>query len=249
MSRALTLVFAIVCYAIFFATFLYLIGFVGDLPLIPRTVDAPPSSMGLVAAAVVDVALIGLFGLQHSAMARPAFKRAWTRVVPPALERSVYVLCASAALILLFLLWQPIDRTVWSVSPDMRWLSGILWAMFWAGFGIVLVSTFLINHFELFGLEQAWLNLRRQEAAAPELRQPLFYRWVAHPLYAGFFLAFWATPRMSLGHLLLSVALSIYMLIAIRYEEHDLTDLFGEDYRRYRSGVGMLIPRLRRRSA
>jgi protein-S-isoprenylcysteine O-methyltransferase Ste14 len=113
----------------------------------------------------------------------------------------------------------------------------------------VLISTFLINHFELFGLQQAWMNLRGQEMEKPELRQPLFYRWVAHPLYAGFFLAFWATPHMTMGHLLLAVALSIYMLIAIRYEEHDLTDLFGEDYRRYRSGVGMLVPRFRRRSA
>jgi protein-S-isoprenylcysteine O-methyltransferase Ste14 len=131
----------------------------------------------------------------------------------------------------------------------MRWLHDILWAMFWAGFGIVLVSTFLINHFELFGLQQAWLNLSGRKADKPELRQPLFYRWVAHPLYAGFFLAFWATPHMTVGHLLLALALSIYMLIAIRYEEHDLTDVFGDDYRRYRSGVGMLVPRFRRRSA
>jgi protein-S-isoprenylcysteine O-methyltransferase Ste14 len=125
----------------------------------------------------------------------------------------------------------------------------IVGLMFWAGFGIVLVSTFLINHFELFGIQQAWLNLRGGEAARPELRQPFFYRWVAHPLYAGFFLAFWATAHMTIGHLLLALALSIYMLVAIRYEEHDLTDLFGEDYRRYRSGVGMLVPRFRRRSA
>jgi methanethiol S-methyltransferase len=248
MSRAFNLLFAIVCYAVFFATFLYLIAFVGDLP-VPKTVDAPPSSLATAVAAVVDVALIALFGLQHSIMARPAFKRAWTRIVPPAAERSVYVLFASIALLILFALWQPIDTTVWLVGPNDRWLSGILWLLFWAGFGIVLVTTFLINHFELFGLQQAWLNLRRSEQPAPELRQPLFYRWVAHPLYTGFFLAFWATPRMSVGHLLLALALSIYMLIAIRYEEHDLADVFGEDYRRYRSGVGMLVPRFRRRSA
>jgi len=130
----------------------------------------------------------------------------------------------------------------------MAWLSNVLWAMFWGGFGIVLISTFLINHFELFGLQQAWLNLRGTRAADPELRQPLFYRWVAHPLYAGFFLGFWATPHMTVGHLLLAAGVSIYMLIAIRYEEHDLTDLFGEDYRHYRSGVGMLVPRFKRRS-
>jgi methanethiol S-methyltransferase len=249
MSRALSLLFAILCYAIFFATFLYLIGFVGDLSFMPKTVNTPPSGIAPVAAAVIDVALIALFGLQHSIMARPVFKRGWTRVVPPALERSVYVLAASIALLILFALWQPIDKAVWTVAPDMRWLSTLLWVMFWAGFGLVLVSTFLINHFELFGLQQAWFNLRSRQAAAPELRQPLFYRWVAHPLYAGFFLAFWATPRMTVGHLLLAVALSIYMLIAIRFEEHDLTNVFGEDYRRYRSGVGMLIPRFGRRSA
>jgi len=248
MSRAFNLLFAILCYAIFFATFLYLIAFVGDLP-VPKTIDAPASSMAPVAAAVVDVALIALFGFQHSIMARPAFKRAWTRIVPPAAERSIYVLFASIALLILFWFWQPIGKNIWMVPPTMAWLSTLLWVLFWVGFGIVLVSTFLINHFELFGLQQAWLNLRGREAEAPALRQPFFYRWVAHPLYAGFFLAFWSTPHMTAGHLLLALALSIYMLIAIRYEEHDLTDLFGEDYRRYRSQVGMLVPRFRRRSA
>lgn len=248
MSRTLSLIFAIICYAVFFATFLYLIAFVGDLP-VPQTVDSPPSSLAPMAAAVVDLVLICLFGLQHSIMARPAFKRSWIRVVPPAIERSVYVLLASIALLILFWFWKPIDRTVWMVSPNLGWLSILLWAMFWGGFGIVLVSTFLINHFELFGLQQAWLNLEGREVEKPELRQPFFYRWVAHPLYAGFFLAFWATPHMTVGHLLLALALSIYMLVAIRYEEHDLTGVFGDEYRRYRSGVGMLVPRFRRRSA
>src|SRR5437764_14298832 len=160
MSRALTLLFSIICYAIFFATFLYLIAFVGDLP-VPKTVDAPLTAMPRETKIALDVGLIVLFGLQHSVMARPGFKRAWTRVVPPASERSVYVLFASAALIILFLLWQPLGRTVWQVAPEMAWLSNILWAMFWGGFGIVLISTFLINHFELFGLQQDLLNLRR----------------------------------------------------------------------------------------
>ena len=248
MSRAFSLLFAIVCYAVFFATFLYLIAFVGDLP-VPRTVDTPVSYLPPVMAAVIDVALIALFGLQHSVMARPAFKRGWTRIVSPAIERSVYVLCASVALLILFWFWQPIAGTVWAVPQSMKWLSYILMAMFLTGFGIVLVSTFLINHFELFGLQQAWHHVIGHEPENPELRQPLFYRWVAHPLYAGFFLAFWATPHMTYGHLLLAVVLSIYILIAIRYEEHDLTALFGEDYRRYRAGVGMLVPRFRRRSA
>ncbi|MGN6850371.1 MAG: methanethiol S-methyltransferase [Sphingomicrobium sp.] len=245
MTRTMNLLFAIVCYAIFFATFLYLIAFVGNLP-VPKTVDAPLSSLPRTPKLIIDVALIALFGLQHSIMARPAFKRAWTRFIPPATERSVYVLFASIALLILFRFWQPFDRTIWQVAPGMGWLSMILWALFWGGFGIVLITTFLINHFELFGLQQAWLNLRGQDAAAPQLRQPLFYRFVAHPLYAGFFLAFWATPHMTAGHLLLAIGFSIYMLIAIRYEEHDLTGVFGDDYRRYRSGVGMLIPRFRR---
>lgn len=248
MSRTLGLIFAILSYAVFFATFLYLIAFVGDLP-VPQTVDSPSSALGPATAALIDVGLIALFGLQHSIMARPAFKRGWTRIVPPALERSVYVLLASIALLILFWFWQPIDRVIWSVPTGMPFLSMVLTVLLFVGFGIVLISTFLINHFELFGLQQAWFNMSGREMPAAELRHPAFYRWVAHPLYAGFFLAFWATPHMTVGHLLLAAALSIYMLIAIRYEEHDLTGVFGDDYRRYRSQVGMLFPRFRRRSA
>jgi protein-S-isoprenylcysteine O-methyltransferase Ste14 len=247
MSRALGLLFSMACYAIFFATFLYLIAFVGDLP-VPRTVNAPLSSLPTAAKIVVDLALISLFALQHSVMARPSFKRGWTRIVPPSIERSVYVLLASIALLILFWFWEPIQGAVWLVSPDNHWLNLILRVMFWGGFAIVLISTFLINHFELFGLEQAWLNLSGRQAEAPELSQPLFYRWVAHPLYSGLFLAFWSTPRMTSGHLLFAAGMSIYMLVAIRYEEHDLTGVFGEDYRRYRAGVGMLVPRFTRRS-
>jgi protein-S-isoprenylcysteine O-methyltransferase Ste14 len=245
MSRAATLVFAIICYAIFFATFLYLIVFVGDFSISARTVDVGPEAPPVVAA-VIDVALIALFGLQHSVMARPAFKAKWTRIVPPPIERSVYVLAASIALMILFLGWRPIDAIVWNVTNPL--LTGLIWVAFWAGWATVLVSTFLINHFELFGLQQAWFHVRGREAEPPHFRQPFFYKWVRHPLYLGFFLAFWAAPEMTAGHLLLALGVSAYMLIAIRYEERDLTDLFGEDYRRYRSDVGMLTPRLRRRS-
>jgi protein-S-isoprenylcysteine O-methyltransferase Ste14 len=241
------LIFAIVCYAIFFATFLYLICFVGDLSFAPLTVSRGGPQAAPAVAAVIDVALIALFGFQHSLMARPAFKRSWTKIVPPQAERSVYVLAASVALIIMFLFWRPIDGVVWDVQSPL--FADIIWLLFWGGWGIVLLSTFLINHFELFGLQQAWFHFRGREAAKPELRQPLFYRWVAHPLYSGFFLAFWATPHMTMSHLLLAAGVSIFMLIAIRYEERDLTDLFGEDYRRYRAGVGMLTPRFRRRSA
>jgi protein-S-isoprenylcysteine O-methyltransferase Ste14 len=252
MSRAATLLFAMVAYAIFFATFLYLIVFVGDLnldPLKPVTVDNGPTSPLLVSV-VVDVALIALFGLQHSIMARPGFKRWWTKIVPPPAERSVYVLAASVALMILFLGWRPIGNVVWSLNPITHpIINGLVWLVFWGGWLTVLLSTFLINHFELFGLQQAWFHVRGKEAAKPELRQPLFYRWVAHPLYAGFFLAFWATPEMTAGHLLLALGMSAFMLIAIRYEERDLTDLFGEDYSRYRRSVGGLVPRFRGRSA
>jgi protein-S-isoprenylcysteine O-methyltransferase Ste14 len=247
MTRALGLLFAILCYAIFFATFLYFIAFVGDF-LVPKTVDAPLSTLPKVTKAVIDVALIALFGLQHSIMARPTFKRAWTRVVPRAIERSVYVLFASIALIVLFLFWQPLTRSIWQVAPDMRWLSMILWAMFWGGFGIVLISTFLINHFELFGLQQTWLNLRGRQAEAPQMCEPALYRLVRHPMMVGFFFALWATPAMTAGHLLFAAGMSVYILIALHYEERDLVGLFGADYESYRGRVGMLVPRFRRRS-
>lgn len=243
MSRVATLLFAMFCYAIFVATFLYLIVFVGDFTFAVLTVDSGPEAPPIVAA-VIDIALIALFGLQHSLMARPGFKAWWTKIVPPPIERSIFVLCASSALIILFLCWRPIDATVWNVTSPT--ISGIISLLFWAGWATVLISTFLINHFELFGLQQAWLHCWGRECGEPELRQPFFYKWVAHPLYSGFFLAFWAAPQMTAGHLLLALGVSIYMLIAIRYEERDLTGLFGDDYRRYRSGVGMLIPKFSR---
>jgi methanethiol S-methyltransferase len=245
MTRAITVLFALIAYAIFFATFLYLIAFVGNLPWVPVTVDRGPDAP-VAAAMVMNLALIALFGVQHSVMARQGFKRAWTRLVPKPAERSVYVLAASAALILLFLFWKPIEGTVWRVEGAG---AAILWALFGVGWLIVLLSTFLINHFELFGLQQAWLHARNREAAAPQFRQPSLYKLVRHPLYAGFFLAFWATPHMTYGHLLLSLGMSAYMLIAIRYEERDLVGLFGRDYESYRQQVGMLVPRFRRRTS
>jgi protein-S-isoprenylcysteine O-methyltransferase Ste14 len=246
MTRPASLLFSLVAYAIFFATFLYLIAFVGDLPIAAQTVDSGLDAP-LATAVLIDVALIALFGLQHSVMARQGFKRAWTRMVPEHLERSTYVLAASAALIIMFLVWRPIPNVLWDVTGTA--LAMPLWLMFAAGWLIVLLSTFLINHFELFGLQQAWFHMQCRQAAAPQLRHPLFYRWVAHPLYAGFFLAFWATPKMTLGHLLFAAGMSVYILIAIRYEERDLKGLFGKDYEDYRSGVGMLTPRFGRRSA
>jgi len=239
MQRAFFMGFALVAYTIFFLTFLYLIAFVGDLPWVALTVDRGPGAPTGVAL-VGNLLLIALFGVQHSVMARQGFKRAWTRIVPEPAERSVYVLTASAVLIILFLFWRPINGVVWETSSAA--LSALLWVLFAAGWGIVLLSTFLINHFELFGLQQAWFNLRGRAAAAPKFHQPFFYKLVRHPLYAGFILAFWSTPRMTEGHLLLAVGMTIYILIAIRYEERDLVGYFGRDYEEYRERVGMLIP-------
>lgn len=246
MSRALSLFFATVCYAIFFATFLYLIGFVGDFAIIPKTVDTPASSMTTGAAVIIDLALIALFGVQHSVMARPGFKRAWTKIVPPPVERSVYVLLASIALIVMFAFWQPINSTVWNVQNPLGY--NLLYALFWFGFVIVLISTFLINHFELFGLQQAWFHTRGRQEEAPQMREPSLYRFVRHPMMLGFFFALWAIPQMSAGHLLLAAGMSVYILIALHYEERDLVGLFGADYENYRSRVGMLMPRFRSRA-
>lgn len=245
MSRSLYLLFAFAAYAIFLATFLYLVGFVGNLPELPRTVDRGPDSP-LALALIVDLALIALFGVQHSVMARPGFKAGWTRIVPRPIERSVYVLFACAALIALFLFWRPIDGIVWRVENPVG--EAVLWTLFACGWLIVLVSTFLINHFELFGLQQVYLNLRNREPQAPRFRTPFFYKAVRHPLYSGFVIAFWATPVMSWGHLLLALGMTGYMLVAIRYEERDLVGIFGKDYEEYRGRVGMLAPRIRRRA-
>lgn len=244
MSRVLFVPLAAAIYLLFFATFLYFIGFVAGLPMLPTHVDKGLVSAPL-GAAVIDLALIALFGLQHSVMARPGFKAVWTMIVPKPIERSVYVLAASLVLILLFALWHPIAGNVWQVEAPIARTA--LWVLFAAGWLVALLSTFLINHFELFGLSQVVRNLRHRAPAAPVLRMPLFYKLVRHPLYAGFFIAFWATPVMSYGHLLLAAGMSAYVLIAIRYEERDLVDTFGHDYVAYRDRVGMLTPKIGRR--
>lgn len=244
MTRLLYLLFGLVAYVIFFATFLYLIAFVANLPQVPLTVDRGGVLGGAWLAVLVDVGLVALFGLQHSVMARPAFKARWTKIVPEQIERSIYVLLASLMLILLFLFWRPIPRIVWSVEAPAAVI--LLYALFAAGWAIVLLSTFMISHFELFGLKQVWGHAQGAAATKPEFRTPLFYRLVRHPLYSGFILAFWAIPVMTVGHLLLAVSMLIYILIAIGHEERDLINLFGERYVEYRGRVGKLTPRLRR---
>ena len=246
MARAIYLLFGVVAYLIFFATFLYLVAFVGNLPDAPMTVDAGWPLRPFWHALLADLGLIALFGVQHSVMARQGFKRAWTRIVPAPLERSFYVLFASLALILLVMFWHPIPTPVWTIESPMGVYA--MWARFGLGWLIVLISTFLINHFELFGLHQVWGHARGSEPPAPQFRTPFFYRAVRHPIYAGFILAFWATPAMTLGHLLLAAGMTVYILIAIRYEERDLVDLYGDAYVAYRGRAGMVTPKLRRRA-
>jgi methanethiol S-methyltransferase len=240
MGRSVYLLFAFIAYLVFFATFLYLIAFVGALPLVPHTIDFGNDPMAELPSILIDLALIGAFGVQHSVMARPKFKAKWTRVAPDPIERSIYVLVASATLILLFALWQPLPTIVWQVHEMVA--VGAIWAVFGLGWLIVLLSTFLLNHFELFGLKQVWDHVRQTGQSPAVFRTPLFYKLVRHPLYSGFLLAFWATPLMTLGHLLFALGMTTYILIAIRYEERDLIEVLGPQYEDYRRQVGMLLP-------
>jgi methanethiol S-methyltransferase len=233
-----------VTYLLFLGTFLYAIAFVANLP-VPKTIDSGQPEP-FVPSLVINALLLGVFAIQHSVMARPAFKRWWTRIVPASVERTTYVLFASLALILLCWQWRPMPDVVWSVTDPTAAM--ILQTISWIGWGILLVSTFLINHFELFGLRQVLARLLGRELPAPEFKTPLFYKAVRHPIYLGFLIAFWATPVMTVGHLLFAIATTGYILIGIWLEERDLIALFGDQYRRYREQVSMLIPLPRRKA-
>jgi protein-S-isoprenylcysteine O-methyltransferase Ste14 len=238
MSRALALAYGVASYLVFFASFLYAVGFVGNL-LVPKSIDSGPSD-SLAVAVLVDTLLLLLFAGPHSVMARPAFKRWWTRFVPPPVERSTYVLTSSLLLALLFWQWRPILSVVWLVeNPAGRW---VLHAVFWFGWAVVLVSTFLIDHFDLFGLRQVYLYASGREYTPVAFKTPGLYRYVRHPLMLGFLLAFWATPTMTAGHLLFAGATTAYILIALQLEERDLLSLHGEQYRAYRERTSMLLP-------
>jgi protein-S-isoprenylcysteine O-methyltransferase Ste14 len=243
LKRSLTIGYGAICYTVFLAAFLYAIGFVGNI-VVPRSVDnGIDASIG--EAIVVNVLLLGVFAVQHSVMARPGFKRKWTGFVPPAIERSTYVLLASLALVLLYWQWRTMPAVIW----DVQWTAGGagLWILFWLGWSTVLSSTFMINHFDLFGLRQVYLAWRGEPYNNLPFRTTLLYRVVRHPIMLGFIVAFWAAPTMTAGHLLFATATTGYILIAVQLEEHDLVAALGDRYREYRRRVPMLIPGLHRR--
>ncbi len=243
MKRGLALAYGLLAYAFFLGTFLYAIGFVGNVA-VPKTIDTGTVAP-LAQAALIDIVLLSLFALQHSVMARQGFKRRWTRVVPRHLERSTYVIAATAALALLLWQWRPIPSPVWDVRGTP--LGAVLAGAFWLGWGLLLIATFLIDHFELFGLRQVFAHTRGGGFHSPDFRTPALYRVVRHPIYLGFVIAFWSAPFMSAGHLLFSVATTGYILVGICFEERYLIAAYGQRYREYRARVPMLIPLLKMR--
>jgi protein-S-isoprenylcysteine O-methyltransferase Ste14 len=243
-KRIFIFTYGLAAYVLFLGTFLYAVGFVGNFG-VPRTLDQPPSET-LGSALLVDLGLLALFAVQHSLMARPGFKRWLTRFVPESAERSTYVLASSLALIALFSAWQPLGGVVWEVTDSTARL--VIWSAFAFGWLLVLVATFLINHFDLFGLRQIWLQLRGRRYSPLKFGTPGPYKLIRHPLYLGWFFAFWATPTMSVSLLLFAVMTTAYILVAIQLEERDLVDSLGDDYRQYRERVPMIIPFLGRRS-
>jgi len=233
MKRFAALLYGIVCYVVFLGAFLYAIWFVW-------TMDAAPFKAPLTGALVIDTLLLSLFAIQHSGMARQGFKRVWTRMIPKPIERSTYVLVASLVLIALVYFWQPLPGVLWVVRTN--WLRLLLQGLFWVGWLQILVSTVLIDHFELFGIKQVWGYWRNKSYEPPSFKTPGPYKFVRHPLYLGFLIAFWSTPRMTFGHLYFSIMCTAYILLAIQFEERDLVSFYGEAYQLYRSGVSMLVP-------
>lgn len=245
LKRITTFIYGVLSYLLFFGSFLYAIGFIGNI-WVPKSIDSGRTG-SLGEALLIDAGLLMLFAVQHSVMARPWFKRGWTRLVPQPAERSTYVLLSSLALVLLFWQWRPIGGVVWSVEQPV--LRVILYGLCATGWSLVLASTFLINHFDLFGLRQVFLFLIGREYKELKFGTPFFYRYVRHPLYLGWLFAFWSTPTMTIAHLVFAVATTAYILLAIQFEERDLIDAHGDVYRSYKKNVPMIIPIRKARSA
>ena len=237
MKKVLILFFGIISYVIFLATFLYSIGFVGNI-IVPKSIDSGETTS---TAILVNLVLLSIFAIQHSVMARPEFKKWWTTIFSPSIERSIYVLLSSGALILLFWKWQPLTEVVWNVEGTL--FGTILYSLFWLGWVIVLISTFLINHFHLFGLLQVFENFKNKALSDPQFKENLFYKLVRHPIMLGFIIAFWAAPVMTYGHLLFAAVTTIYVFIAVKFlEEKDLLKMHGEHYAAYQKRTSMIFP-------
>jgi len=238
-ARALTLVYGLGTYTFFFCTFLYLIGFLGNW-VVPKGIDSGTPATSAGTAIAIDVLLLGLFALQHTIMARPSFKKVWTRWVPWHIERTTFVLLGTAILAFMAWQWRPLPEPVWRIENSLA--AALLAGISLAGWGIVFISTFLIDHFELFGLKQPVSYALGRTLEHPTFKERLFYKWVRHPLMLGFLIAFWATPAMSQGHLLFAIVTTAYVLIALQIEERTLVHLHGEQYRDYQQRVPMLLP-------
>ena len=238
MSKVLEFIYGIVCYVVFLLSFIYAIGFMGNM-VVPKSIDSGFVS-STAQSLIVNLILLGLFAVQHTIMARPRFKQWWTKSIPIQIERSTFVLIASLLLFLLYWQWRPMTTLIWSVEHSV--IKAVLLALFWIGWVTVLISTFMIDHFDLFGLRQVYLHLRSQEYHHAKLMTTGMYKYVRHPIMLGFIVAFWATPYMTSGHLLFAIATTAYIIIGIQFEEHDLKHFLGKDYEDYRRRVSMLIP-------
>lgn len=243
MKRVMAFIYGVICYLVFFGTFLWLIFFLAGFDAwVPTSVNSGVAET-MTEALFINLGLIGLFGVQHTVMARKSFKNKWTRLVPKPIERSTYVLFSSLALLLLLWFWQPLPETIW--QPEAVWASLILELGFWLGWIVVFISTFMIDHFNLFGLKQVWNYMQRKQPDPPQFMEPGIYKYVRHPLMLGFLIAFWSVPHMTVGHLVFSIGMTLYIIIGVYYEEKAMVRRFGDDYRSYQERVSKFFPALR----